>query len=82
MCHVENGEKVNCCFLACSAQCVPIGGRGFRLGQYCCRCKDGYYNPDTADQDAGTIWPARNPVRSALPLGPFPRLRLPAELLT
>uniref|UniRef100_A0A3Q2YIG0 G protein-coupled receptor 179 n=1 Tax=Hippocampus comes TaxID=109280 RepID=A0A3Q2YIG0_HIPCM len=37
-----------------SMECMPIGGRGFRLGQYCCRCKDGYYNPDAADQNAGT----------------------------
>ncbi|XP_077379945.1 uncharacterized protein gpr179 [Festucalex cinctus] len=35
-----------------SMECVPIGGRGFRLGQYCCRCKDGYYDPDAANQDA------------------------------
>nr|XP_061840327.1 G-protein coupled receptor 179-like [Nerophis lumbriciformis] len=35
-----------------SMECVPIKGRGFRLGQYCCRCTEGYYNPDTANQDA------------------------------
>uniref|UniRef100_A0A8C7QH83 G protein-coupled receptor 179 n=1 Tax=Oncorhynchus mykiss TaxID=8022 RepID=A0A8C7QH83_ONCMY len=23
----------------------PITGQGFRLGQYCCRCKEGYYSP-------------------------------------
>nr|XP_046230886.1 probable G-protein coupled receptor 158 [Scatophagus argus] len=32
-------------------ECVPIPGRGFRLGQYCCRCKEGYYNPEIAPQD-------------------------------
>ncbi|KAJ8001991.1 hypothetical protein DPEC_G00175160 [Dallia pectoralis] len=26
-------------------ECEPITGRGFRLGQYCCRCKEGYYSP-------------------------------------
>uniref|UniRef100_A0A3Q3KKT0 Probable G-protein coupled receptor 179 n=1 Tax=Mastacembelus armatus TaxID=205130 RepID=A0A3Q3KKT0_9TELE len=35
-----------------SMECVPIPGRGFRLGQYCCRCKDGYYNPETTPQDS------------------------------
>uniref|UniRef100_A0A665U0U2 G-protein coupled receptors family 3 profile domain-containing protein n=1 Tax=Echeneis naucrates TaxID=173247 RepID=A0A665U0U2_ECHNA len=34
-------------------ECVPIPGRGFRLGQYCCRCKDGYYNPELVPEDAG-----------------------------
>ncbi|CAK6975657.1 probable G-protein coupled receptor 179 [Scomber scombrus] len=33
-------------------ECVPIPGQGFRLGQYCCRCKEGYYNPDTVIQDS------------------------------
>ncbi|KAK2817488.1 hypothetical protein Q5P01_025679 [Channa striata] len=33
-------------------ECVPIPGRGFRLGQYCCRCKDGYYDPDMSPQDS------------------------------
>ncbi|XP_029356061.1 probable G-protein coupled receptor 158 [Echeneis naucrates] len=33
-------------------ECVPIPGRGFRLGQYCCRCKDGYYNPELVPEDA------------------------------
>ncbi|KAM6939602.1 metabotropic glycine receptor [Xenentodon cancila] len=38
-----------------SMECVPVPGRGFRLGQYCCRCKEGYYNPDvpTEDSDGG-----------------------------
>ncbi|XP_068178433.1 metabotropic glycine receptor [Antennarius striatus] len=31
-----------------SMECVPITGQGFRLGQYCCRCKEGYYNPEIA----------------------------------
>uniref|UniRef100_A0A668AIL8 G protein-coupled receptor 179 n=1 Tax=Myripristis murdjan TaxID=586833 RepID=A0A668AIL8_9TELE len=26
-------------------ECEPIPGQGFRLGQYCCRCKEGYYSP-------------------------------------
>ncbi|KAI3353522.1 hypothetical protein L3Q82_020047 [Scortum barcoo] len=34
-------------------ECVPISGQGFRLGQYCCRCKEGYYNPEAAIQDSG-----------------------------
>ncbi|XP_034043577.1 probable G-protein coupled receptor 179 [Thalassophryne amazonica] len=34
-----------------SMECVPIPGRGFRLGQYCCHCKQGYYNPGMAAQD-------------------------------
>ncbi|XP_037114380.1 probable G-protein coupled receptor 179 [Syngnathus acus] len=44
-----------------SMECVPISGRGFRLGQYCCRCKDGYYDPDAANQDAddgGACYPS------------------------
>ncbi|XP_070712690.1 metabotropic glycine receptor [Pempheris klunzingeri] len=32
-------------------ECVPIPRRGFRLGQYCCRCREGYYNPQIAPQD-------------------------------
>ncbi|KAM9857061.1 uncharacterized protein gpr179 [Aulostomus maculatus] len=33
-------------------ECVPVPGRGFRLGQYCCHCKEGYYNPEIAGQDS------------------------------
>ncbi|XP_040892470.1 probable G-protein coupled receptor 179 [Toxotes jaculatrix] len=33
-------------------ECIPIPGRGFRLGQYCCRCKEGYYNPEIVPQDS------------------------------
>uniref|UniRef100_A0A3P8S7W9 G protein-coupled receptor 179 n=1 Tax=Amphiprion percula TaxID=161767 RepID=A0A3P8S7W9_AMPPE len=36
-----------------SMECVPIPGQGFRLGQYCCRCKEGFYNPDISPEDAG-----------------------------
>lgn len=36
-----------------SMECVPIRGRGFRLGQYCCRCKEGFYNPELTDQEPG-----------------------------
>ncbi|KAM9769880.1 uncharacterized protein gpr179 [Menidia menidia] len=32
-------------------ECVPVPGRGFRLGQYCCRCKQGYYNPEISSED-------------------------------
>uniref|UniRef100_UPI0037E80C24 metabotropic glycine receptor n=1 Tax=Semicossyphus pulcher TaxID=241346 RepID=UPI0037E80C24 len=32
-------------------ECVPVPGGGFRLGQYCCRCKEGYYNPEILIQD-------------------------------
>uniref|UniRef100_A0A671TUS0 G protein-coupled receptor 179 n=1 Tax=Sparus aurata TaxID=8175 RepID=A0A671TUS0_SPAAU len=43
-----------------SMECVPVPGRGFRLGQYCCRCKDGYYNPliappDSVGADGGSV---------------------------
>ncbi|XP_034543322.1 probable G-protein coupled receptor 179 [Notolabrus celidotus] len=34
-------------------ECVPTPGQGFRLGQYCCRCKEGYYNPEILIQDLG-----------------------------
>ncbi|KAG7492956.1 hypothetical protein MATL_G00021010 [Megalops atlanticus] len=34
-----------------SMQCEPIRGQGFRLGQYRCRCKEGYYSPAAAAQD-------------------------------
>ncbi|XP_059187852.1 probable G-protein coupled receptor 158 [Centropristis striata] len=34
-------------------ECIPTPGRGFRLGQYCCRCREGYYNPDILPQDSG-----------------------------
>ncbi|XP_049426971.1 probable G-protein coupled receptor 158 isoform X2 [Epinephelus fuscoguttatus] len=34
-------------------ECVPTPGQGFRLGQYCCRCKEGYYNPEIAPRDSG-----------------------------
>ncbi|XP_069023780.1 metabotropic glycine receptor [Embiotoca jacksoni] len=33
-------------------ECIPIPGRGFQLGQYCCRCKEGYYNPEISIQDS------------------------------
>ncbi|XP_029284200.1 LOW QUALITY PROTEIN: probable G-protein coupled receptor 158 [Cottoperca gobio] len=39
-------------------ECVPTPGRGFRLGQYCCRCKEGYYDPETdsgVDADGGRV---------------------------
>ncbi|XP_046899850.1 probable G-protein coupled receptor 179 [Hypomesus transpacificus] len=32
-------------------KCEPIPGKGFQLGQYCCRCKDGYYSPPIDNQD-------------------------------
>ncbi|XP_056135775.1 probable G-protein coupled receptor 158 [Lampris incognitus] len=32
-------------------ECEPIPGQGFRLGQYCCRCKEGYYSPPMASED-------------------------------
>nr|XP_021335424.1 probable G-protein coupled receptor 158 isoform X1 [Danio rerio] len=28
-----------------SMECEPIPQKGFRMGQYCCRCKKGYYSP-------------------------------------
>uniref|UniRef100_A0A8C9YXY4 G protein-coupled receptor 179 n=1 Tax=Sander lucioperca TaxID=283035 RepID=A0A8C9YXY4_SANLU len=36
-------------------ECVPTPGRGFRLGQYCCRCKEGYYNPEIVPQVSGDM---------------------------
>lgn len=33
-------------------QCVTIPGQGFRLGQFCCRCKEGYYNPEIKAPDS------------------------------
>ncbi|XP_056891784.1 probable G-protein coupled receptor 179 isoform X1 [Takifugu flavidus] len=33
-------------------ECVTIPGRGFRLGQFCCRCKEGYYNPEIKAPDS------------------------------
>ncbi|KAJ0051088.1 hypothetical protein NL108_012287, partial [Boleophthalmus pectinirostris] len=38
-----------------SMECVPIPGRGFRLGQYCCRCKEGFYNPVISNQDSDAL---------------------------
>ncbi|XP_070779020.1 metabotropic glycine receptor [Enoplosus armatus] len=36
-------------------ECLPIPGRGFRLGQYCCRCKEGFYNPEIQDSHGGPV---------------------------
>uniref|UniRef100_A0A8C2WL06 G-protein coupled receptors family 3 profile domain-containing protein n=1 Tax=Cyclopterus lumpus TaxID=8103 RepID=A0A8C2WL06_CYCLU len=36
-----------------SMECVPSPGQGFQLGQYCCRCKEGYYDPEGAPGDPG-----------------------------
>ncbi|XP_037327743.2 probable G-protein coupled receptor 179 isoform X2 [Pungitius pungitius] len=33
-------------------ECVPSPGQGFQLGQYCCRCKEGYYDPETSPPDS------------------------------
>ncbi|XP_069386927.1 metabotropic glycine receptor [Paralichthys olivaceus] len=40
-----------------SMECVPVPGRGFRLGQYCCRCQEGFYNPELIplDSDGGPV---------------------------
>ncbi|KAM3842520.1 metabotropic glycine receptor-like [Diretmus argenteus] len=32
-------------------ECKPIPNQGFRLGQYCCHCKEGYYTLPSAHQD-------------------------------
>uniref|UniRef100_A0A8C2DU47 Si:ch211-156l18.8 n=1 Tax=Cyprinus carpio TaxID=7962 RepID=A0A8C2DU47_CYPCA len=39
-----------------SMECESIPQRGFRMGQYCCRCKKGYYspNPDTENKRNST----------------------------
>ncbi|XP_076880786.1 metabotropic glycine receptor [Brachyhypopomus gauderio] len=34
-----------------SMECEPVPRQGFRLGQYCCRCKEGYYSPPVESQD-------------------------------
>ncbi|XP_041837825.1 probable G-protein coupled receptor 158 [Melanotaenia boesemani] len=34
-------------------ECLPVPGRGFRLGQYCCRCKEGFYNPEIYPENSG-----------------------------
>ncbi|KAF7703694.1 hypothetical protein HF521_022701 [Silurus meridionalis] len=34
-----------------SMECEPILGKGFRLGQYCCRCKNGYYSLPAVTED-------------------------------
>ncbi|KAI4882021.1 hypothetical protein NFI96_012509, partial [Prochilodus magdalenae] len=34
-----------------SMECDPIPRQGFRLGQYCCRCKEGYYSPPQDNKD-------------------------------
>uniref|UniRef100_A0A8C1T743 Si:ch211-156l18.8 n=1 Tax=Cyprinus carpio TaxID=7962 RepID=A0A8C1T743_CYPCA len=36
-----------------SMECESIPQQGFRMGQYCCRCKKGYYspNPDTENKN-------------------------------
>ncbi|KAL1005988.1 hypothetical protein UPYG_G00066480 [Umbra pygmaea] len=46
-------------------ECEPITGQGFRLGQYCCRCKEGYYSPPmeeggapNASEGIGVCYPA------------------------
>ncbi|KAK3562308.1 hypothetical protein QTP86_033304, partial [Hemibagrus guttatus] len=35
-------------------QCEPIPRQGFRLGQYCCRCKEGYYSLPVVTEDQCT----------------------------
>uniref|UniRef100_A0A4W5PFW6 G protein-coupled receptor 179 n=1 Tax=Hucho hucho TaxID=62062 RepID=A0A4W5PFW6_9TELE len=34
-------------------ECEPITGQGFRLGQYCCRCKEGYYKGGALNGSGG-----------------------------
>ncbi|KAK2868987.1 hypothetical protein Q7C36_000858 [Tachysurus vachellii] len=34
-----------------SMECQPIPRQGFRLGQYCCRCKEGYYSLPAVTED-------------------------------
>lgn len=41
--------------LSCT-QCEPILRQGFRLGQYCCRCKEGYYSLPVATEDQCTAF--------------------------
>ncbi|MFT7802264.1 putative G-protein coupled receptor 158 [Arapaima gigas] len=38
-----------------SMHCESIRGQGFRLGQYSCHCKDGYYSPPLAAADT-RVW--------------------------
>uniref|UniRef100_A0A4W5RNM3 G protein-coupled receptor 179 n=1 Tax=Hucho hucho TaxID=62062 RepID=A0A4W5RNM3_9TELE len=42
-------------------ECEPITGQGFRLGQYCCRCKEGYYSGalnGSGGEGGGVCYPA------------------------
>nr|XP_029539972.1 probable G-protein coupled receptor 158 [Oncorhynchus nerka] len=48
-------------------ECEPITGQGFRLGQYCCRCREGYYSPPmdeggalngSGEEGGGVCYPA------------------------
>ncbi|XP_072319371.1 uncharacterized protein gpr179 isoform X2 [Eucyclogobius newberryi] len=55
-----------------SMECVPNPGRGFRLGQYCCRCKEGFYNPEISIQDPDAL-----PVNSSEECYPSMPLCLP-----
>uniref|UniRef100_A0AAZ3RVA3 G-protein coupled receptors family 3 profile domain-containing protein n=1 Tax=Oncorhynchus tshawytscha TaxID=74940 RepID=A0AAZ3RVA3_ONCTS len=34
-------------------ECQPITGQGFRLGQYCCRCREGYYKGGALNGSGG-----------------------------
>ncbi|XP_030627920.1 probable G-protein coupled receptor 158 [Chanos chanos] len=36
-----------------SMVCEPIPRQGFRLGQYCCRCKEGFYSPTPVNNGKG-----------------------------
>uniref|UniRef100_A0A8C2ISG9 Si:ch211-156l18.8 n=1 Tax=Cyprinus carpio TaxID=7962 RepID=A0A8C2ISG9_CYPCA len=40
-----------------SMECESIPQQGFRMGQYCCRCKKGYYspNPDTENKRGNRV---------------------------
>uniref|UniRef100_A0A8C1Z9P0 Si:ch211-156l18.8 n=1 Tax=Cyprinus carpio TaxID=7962 RepID=A0A8C1Z9P0_CYPCA len=40
-----------------SMECKSIPQQGFRMGQYCCRCKKGYYspNPDTENKRGNRV---------------------------
>ncbi|XP_028830266.1 probable G-protein coupled receptor 158 [Denticeps clupeoides] len=53
-----------------SMVCEPIPGQGFRLGQYCCQCKEGYYSPSSTKEETDPRGDAANDTRTCYPALP------------
>ncbi|XP_041958664.1 probable G-protein coupled receptor 158 [Alosa sapidissima] len=53
-----------------SMVCEPIPGQGFRLGQYCCRCKEGFYSPAQAARATGPKGGRANGTQACYPSMP------------